>query len=442
MTLPFLRLCCAPTCCVLAFLLVVSQAQADPFGFIDIQPDGGRVESGATPLLSAPTAGTNGQSYPISSLNVGGQPITLTISTVDWRDRGDSTNTDPLVLTGEDFVKNNGGTVIVGLGNLPAGTYQATSYHADPGFTQSEAIQVFVSDAVGSNTDTGATGNANVDFGGVNGLTTAGVSGTSANFSFVSDGLSPVALRFDGMSAADTEVPLNGLDLQFTPAAETPGLRDYAIVDFGSAGQRVEAGGSAVTSTDLTTVTAADGSTFEVQVSNGGNSGSIDLRDRGNSNNPEQFVLLTEDHFKNNAGFVQVDISGLAAGEYQVLSFHADADFTQSEAIDVLVTDADSVMESVATGDSSFDYGDVNGLNTADLLANNTATFGITSNGSDPISILFDGSAAADTEVPVNGLIIRQFNSGAAPIPEPHSLALWSIVSICGLGYRASRLRR
>jgi hypothetical protein len=139
---------------------------------------------------------------------------------IDWRDRGDSSSSDPLVLLGEDFVKNNGGIVRLTLSGLAAGTYNATSYHIDPGFTQSQNIQVFLDEGSGFS-NTGAVGNSFVSAGGVNGLTTALVQSTAANFQFTTDGNTDVVVVFDGRTdpgvGENGETPLTGFNFTLIP---------------------------------------------------------------------------------------------------------------------------------------------------------------------------------------------------------------------------------
>ena len=67
--------------------------------------------------------------------------------------------------------------------------------------------------------DMGVFGDSSANIGGVNNLTTASLLDTAAEFSFIADGINPVYLIFDGSGASDTEVPLNGLLLNFTPNA-------------------------------------------------------------------------------------------------------------------------------------------------------------------------------------------------------------------------------
>ena len=206
--------------------------RSNRFALIDIQPDGGRTVAGGMAISETLTPGNNNNGGEISGaplVSNAGDPFTISIDDtdqsgvdtgrIDWRDRGNGSGTDSLVPLGEDFIKNNAGIVRVTLGGLPAGAYQATSFHIDPSFSQNEAIHVFVNNGDGNGfVDTGADGNANFTLGGVNGLTDAAVQGSAASFSFTSDGINDVIIIFDGTMSADTELPLNGLDIiRFDP---------------------------------------------------------------------------------------------------------------------------------------------------------------------------------------------------------------------------------
>lgn len=204
-----------------------------PFDIVmDIGPEGQRVQSGHIGVpdpthASTPNNGNNGPEVSGIPVDTGTGTFYVSISDtnqaggddgrIDWRDRGNSSNGGAdLVMLAEDFIKNNGGIIRLTLEGLPAGTYDATSYHVDPSFTQSEAIGVFVDVGAGF-VDMLVEGDASHNNGGVNGLTTADILDSAASFRFVADGLNPVHIVFDGNLASDTEVPLSGLRLQFTP---------------------------------------------------------------------------------------------------------------------------------------------------------------------------------------------------------------------------------
>ena len=108
--------------------------------------------------------------------------------------------------------------------------------------------------------------------------------------------------------------------------------------------------------------------------------------------------------------------------------------FDQCEAIKVFVDVGAGFADTLATGDASYLFGDVDNLTMADIL-DSAASFGFVSDGLSPVSILFDGTAAGDTEVPLSGLRL-QFTP--APIPEPATLVIWSLLAaVCvTLGWR------
>jgi autotransporter-associated beta strand protein len=193
-----------------------------PYALIDVGTGGQRVEPGYTgvgtvahntnntnlPATTVPT--TDGGTIDIVINNV--NQIGTTSGGIDWRDRGDAGAT-ALEALGEDFVKNNSGIIRVTITNLAAGIYRFTSYHLDPGNTQSELIRVFANTGSGF-VDTGATGNANIAAGGTGGLETFEVEDSAAVFTIISDGVNPVILVFDGSAATDKEVPFNGLKIE------------------------------------------------------------------------------------------------------------------------------------------------------------------------------------------------------------------------------------
>ncbi len=213
---------------------------ADPFDvMLDIGPAGQRVQAETIGLpdpgdLFTPADGTNGAGLLQAPVDTGtGTTFLVSISekdltsgSIDWRDRGDSINdAQDLVQLGEDFIKNNDGTIRLDFLDLPPGEYVATSYHIDPDNPQSEAIQVFVDNNTGDGLvlQPGAVGDASVNVaGGVDGLTTALVDGTEASFTFMADGINPVTIVFDGRDAVDTEVPFSGMSLVYTPG-DMPG---------------------------------------------------------------------------------------------------------------------------------------------------------------------------------------------------------------------------
>jgi hypothetical protein len=197
-------------------------------GLLDISPVTGRVDPGALAVGTAAN-GANGTNLPatqftsgkgfqfsiaIDNLDRAGSPV----GGIDWRDRGDGYAADApynqtLVKIGEEFIKNNAGIIRVTLSGLPAGRYELTSFHLDVENTQCENIAILVDTGNGTGyLDKGVSGNANVLTGGIDGLSTAVMVAQGRTFQFLADGLHDVLVVFDGSAAADTEVPLNGLN--------------------------------------------------------------------------------------------------------------------------------------------------------------------------------------------------------------------------------------
>jgi hypothetical protein len=118
-------------------------------------------------------------------------------------------------------VKRNDGDITVTLRGLRAGTFLVSSFHVDPDFDQCPAIEVYVTDDVGTDVLQSTLGNADIGVGGVGGLITDEVLFTSNVFQIVSNGTDDVILRFNG-TGNDLEVPLNGLAFQLvTPEPGT-----------------------------------------------------------------------------------------------------------------------------------------------------------------------------------------------------------------------------
>jgi len=204
-----------------------ADAQLIDYARLDIGPTGQRVVSGwtgvgtaaananAMNLATTPLTSLTGDAFEIAidNLNAAGAAT----GNIDWRDRGNSTSTATLAMLGEDFIKNNAGIIRVTLTGLAPGTYQFTSYHLDPDNTQSDNIQIRVTDAIGTNVLQTDTGNAGIDVPGattaeeVNNITNAHLTDSSATFSAISNGIAPIVLLFDGSPSADDETPLNGL---------------------------------------------------------------------------------------------------------------------------------------------------------------------------------------------------------------------------------------
>ena len=226
---------------------------ASRYAFIDIGATSGIVEPGATggAVVGAGPADTNGVDLPATPLTSdSGDEFTLAIEAIDpdgnpvgvldWRDRGDAPNV-VMGHLGEDFVKNNLGMIRVTLGSLPAGSYDVTSYHIDPQFSQSEEIKVFVADASsgGVAADTGVIASAAfadhpadtnaVLPAGLNALT---VGEKAFTCRITSNGTADVMIYFDSRFAPlDDEVPLAGLLIVPVAAPPAPVTLSIAPVD-------------------------------------------------------------------------------------------------------------------------------------------------------------------------------------------------------------------
>ena len=223
------------------------------YALIDIGATSGIVEPGAVggAVVGAGPADTNLLDLAATPLTSDtGDEFTLAIEAIDpdgnpvggldWRDRGDAGN-QPLARLGEDFVKNNLGAIRVTLGSLPAGTYDVTSYHIDPQFSQAEEIRILVSDAAsgGAVVDTGVIASAAyadhpLDTGavGVPGLNTLTVGEKAFSYKLTSNGLDEVAIYFDSrFSPLDDEAPLSGLLLVPAAAPAAPVTLSIAPVE-------------------------------------------------------------------------------------------------------------------------------------------------------------------------------------------------------------------
>jgi hypothetical protein len=204
-----------------ALSLLSATASAQSYTNLDIGPTNQNVASGFLAVGTSFGAGTNATNFPTTTFtSLTGDQFTLeitnldqfgaTVGGLDWRDRGDSTNTDNLTRVGEDFVKNNGGVIRLTLGSIPLGLYSVRSFHIDPDNSQSDRIQVFVSDATQTfalQPTQGTSGNtAGTSPGGVNNLNDAAVNASAANFSFTSNGTDPIVIVFDGRNSPNLDV--------------------------------------------------------------------------------------------------------------------------------------------------------------------------------------------------------------------------------------------
>ncbi|MCA9248220.1 MAG: hypothetical protein KDA42_13925, partial [Planctomycetales bacterium] len=187
----------------------------------------------------------------------------------------------------------------------------------------------------------------------------------------------------------------------------------YANFDIGLAGQRVETGWNSVSGAagnfPATTYTSQTGDSFTLAIDNldaaNQPAGQIDWRDRGDSTGASSLVRVGEDHIKNNAGIIRVTLDGLAAGEYEITSYHVDATFDQANPIRVLANTGSGFNDTGVTGNAGTVI-PLNGLNTSNIEAT-SATFSVTADGTNPVVLLFDATAAADTELPLSGLAIQ-----------------------------------
>ena len=126
--------------------------------------------------------------------------------------RGDG-NDDPFEALVEDLIKNNSGIIRITLGNLPAGLFSVTSYHADPFDGQAGRIEVHVS-TDGCNNYYGpvAIGTSKKALL-LSGTAQDDAEESAAEFDFISNGVDDVCIIFDGTSSSDKETPLNGLKI-------------------------------------------------------------------------------------------------------------------------------------------------------------------------------------------------------------------------------------
>ncbi len=172
----------------------------------------------------------------------------------------------------------------------------------------------------------------------------------------------------------------------------------------------------------------------------GSAAGTIAWRDKGNSTSTETLVNIGEDFVKNDSGIIRLTLSGVAAGTYNAFGYHLDARWKQSEEIKVFLQTTpggSTFAENGTPGNADFAFGGtegnngVNNLTTANIEATRSA-FQFVSDGTNDVIIIFDGSAASDTEVPLNGL---QFSI----IPEPSSVVM---VLLGFIGFLLIRGRR
>lgn len=423
---------------------VVVRPPGQPFALLDIGSTAGRAEAGSAGARTLGGGGTdvNGPTLPatallsdtgveftvaVDNLNPDGVPV----GSIDWRDRGDAPAL-PLNRLLEDFVKNNAGLIRVGLGQLPAGTYDIISYHCDSNNSQSDVIRVLVTDATGTARDTGITANAswpghpaNTGAPGIAGLRPGLATAREARFQVTSNGTDEVQIYFDSTTTpVDTELPLNGLWITTVPPR--PADNTWALIDLGSNSGQPEPGsvnniviGNANLSNGQNlapvTLTSRTGVEFQLAMDNlnteGNPVGGLDWRDRGDA--PDvPLAWLAEDFVKNNAGVIRATFSGLPAGTWRIQSYLMDPTVSQTAAIRLFVTDATRTIEdTLLTSDASYLNGDagapqLNGLN-AGLIMARSLTLQVTANGTDDVILYFDSTlATADTELPLSAFRI------------------------------------
>ena len=438
---------------------VVLRPAGQSFALIDIGATGGRVEPGAvnSRTIGAAADPVNGMALPATTLLADtGAEFTLAVDNVDpdgnevgsidWRDRGDSPVL-PLNRLLEDMVKNNAGLIRVSLGQLPAGTYDVTSYHVDVANSQTDQIRILVTDANGVATDTTVTANAswpghpaNTGAPTITGITPGRAVSHQANFRIKSNGTDDVLIYFDSRTTpVDIELPLNGLQLsQLPPRPLDP---TWALIDIGASSGQPEPGAAnqivvgnaaGVNATNLGPVALVSrtGVNFQLTFDNadplGNLVGGLDWRDRGNSADVP-LGWLAEDFVKNNQGLIRVAITGLPAGTWQIRSYHLDPTLSQSAAIKVFVSDATrTAADTLLVADSSFPTGDpgapqLNGLN-AGLIGARSVAVEVVSNGTGDVVLYFDSTlAGGDLELPLSGLRIT-------PSGAPQVIAVTAVV--------------
>lgn len=431
------------------------------FALLDFGGTGGRAEPGTAggKEIGAGGDGTNlTDLQEVTLLSDTGETFTVAMDALDasgtaqggldWRDRGDAPNL-PLNRLAEDFVKNNTGHIHITLGQLPAGTYDVESYHLDPQNSQSERINVFVTDADGTNRDTGVSGNASFDGHPANTnapqigkLTPALIEAHTAKFQIRSNGTAPVQIHFDSpVDNVDRETPLAGLRL--TKTGPRPADTTWALIDLGGVNAQVEPGSSTnavigfpdqTNGTNLEPVdlTSRTGVPFKLALDNLSPDetpiGGLDWRNRGDT--PDgQLAWLVKDFVKNNQGLIRARLIGLPAGSWQIQSYHLDPTLSQGDNIRVFVTDATrTAVDTTLVASAAFPTGDagapqLNGIWPGGV-EEHSVTVPVTSNGTDDVILYYDGTLGADLETPLAG--IRIFAS--TPVTPATSIPITSIV--------------
>lgn len=426
------------------------------FALLDFGGTGGRAEPGTAggKVIGAGGDGTNLtdlQEVPL--LSDTGETFTVSMDALDstgiaqggldWRDRGDGPNL-PLNRLAEDFVKNGTGHIHVTLGQLPAGTYDVQSYHLDPQNSQSENIQIFVTDANGANIDTTIIGDAsfpghpaNTGAPQVAGLTPALIEAHSAKFQIRANGTDPVHIHFDApVGSVDREIPLGGLRL--TKTGPRPADTTWALIDIGGTNAQVEpvsSTGAVIGFPDQTNgtnlepvdLTSRTGVPFKLALDNLSPDetpiGGLDWRNRGDT--PDgQLAWLVKDFVKNNLGMVRARLIGLPSGSWQIQSYHLDPTLSQGDNIRVFVTDATrTAADTTLFASAAFPTGDagapqLNGIWPGGV-EEHSVKVSVTSNGTDDVILYYDGTLGADFETPLSGIRIFAATPPAAVTTIP-----------------------
>lgn len=225
-------ICLAVACSALA-LPVVTHAAAIPYASIDFgRSDGGsnsasRVEPGFLSYLvddandPQPVTGFISDTGDAFTLQADAPLLSATgSSNANARDRGDFDGSPipALVLMAEEFIGDQDGVRTIDLifGSLPAGIFEAKTYHVDADFGNvAQAISVSTT-GVGGVFSPAATSPAFADPGNEDDLTTALVESSSVTFQFTADGVNDVVFRITPTTATNSAV-INGLELTIVP---------------------------------------------------------------------------------------------------------------------------------------------------------------------------------------------------------------------------------
>jgi hypothetical protein len=243
---------------------------------------------------------------------------------VQFLDRNDVDSADVGNLV-EDGAASSLGLRLV-FTNLPAASYELKTYHHDASTAQG-TVDILVTDADG--TDRLVADEVPVTTG-----TGTRVFG-SALFSFRSNGSGNVTINIRNGAVARTAW-LNGFNL--TRSA----IRPPARADFGATGQQTQSKYSGWTNTESKTFKDLDG--FSATIKRADGTSGVTWFDRGDVSATNG--NLVEDGVLSSAG-LRLTLTGLAAGQYQLKTYHHDATVTEGT-IDISVDDADRTNALVA----------------------------------------------------------------------------------------------